>query len=371
MDYKEPVLFDKGGDLSKRWYVGYYYRNPESGKYELFQLWISLKNRTVTARKKQARELIEEYTERLQEGWSPFNAHKLDTPLIQALDNYLKVLEPFVRKRTLQTKRSHCRHIKRWLEETSRVPLISRHFSKDLAQAFLQEVSARSNWSNTTYNKSVEHFRSIFSYLKDLGYTTHNPFKKVRKVPVFKRSVRTWDDQEVERVKEVVQREDPGLWIVIILIYYTAIRPWEISNLRVCDIDFDRKLIFTDSTWSKTRKDDLVHVPDPVINELKRQGIDKLPGKYYVVGKNLKPGTEKEHSVRFSDRFRELRPKIGTERKMYELKHTSARRLLEGGASLYDLQFHFRHSNIATTAIYAQAFSPRVSKEFKEGFKEM
>jgi len=38
--YKPAKLFDKQGDLSKRWYVGYYYLHPESGKYQLFVISI-------------------------------------------------------------------------------------------------------------------------------------------------------------------------------------------------------------------------------------------------------------------------------------------------------------------------------------------
>jgi hypothetical protein len=31
-DYSEPKIYDAGGDLTKRWYVYYSYRDPETGK---------------------------------------------------------------------------------------------------------------------------------------------------------------------------------------------------------------------------------------------------------------------------------------------------------------------------------------------------
>jgi hypothetical protein len=30
--FSEPKIYDAKGDLSKRWYVYFYYRNPETGK---------------------------------------------------------------------------------------------------------------------------------------------------------------------------------------------------------------------------------------------------------------------------------------------------------------------------------------------------
>ena len=48
--FKNARLFDKGGNLSKRWYVGYYFKHPEPGKFVLFQIWISSKLKTRMAR---------------------------------------------------------------------------------------------------------------------------------------------------------------------------------------------------------------------------------------------------------------------------------------------------------------------------------
>ena len=74
--YKKARLLDKNGDLSKRWYVGYYYKHPETNKYKLFQHFISSKLLTKMDRFRSVSELIEKYNRKLMQVWNPFSSSK-------------------------------------------------------------------------------------------------------------------------------------------------------------------------------------------------------------------------------------------------------------------------------------------------------
>ncbi len=76
--YSEPKIYDAGGDLSKRWYVYYSFRNPETDKLER---QVPIYNKvnffeTLKERKAAIKILREAVSAILKNGYNPFNDEK-------------------------------------------------------------------------------------------------------------------------------------------------------------------------------------------------------------------------------------------------------------------------------------------------------
>ena len=68
-----PEIYDSGGDLSKKWFVAYFARNPKTQEMERFKIFKGINTFNTLKSRRAAAEKVKEYwTEKLKAGWSPF-----------------------------------------------------------------------------------------------------------------------------------------------------------------------------------------------------------------------------------------------------------------------------------------------------------
>jgi hypothetical protein len=68
-----PIICDAGGDLSKNWFVEFYFRNPKNGKFERQKIYKGINiYHTNFERRKAATEICNCYTDKIRNGWSPY-----------------------------------------------------------------------------------------------------------------------------------------------------------------------------------------------------------------------------------------------------------------------------------------------------------
>ena len=68
MNYKSAKLNDANGDLDHRWFVFYYFRDPDTGKWVRFRTWISAQLITRSLRYDRAKEIQKEINIKLLQG---------------------------------------------------------------------------------------------------------------------------------------------------------------------------------------------------------------------------------------------------------------------------------------------------------------
>ncbi len=98
-----PKLHDYGGDLSKKWFVFYSYRDPASGKMNRFKVYDGMSvTKTRIQRINQADKIIEEFTKKILNGWTPYQ----DSSMVIYSDNlmYHKAAENYSRIRKSNKK---------------------------------------------------------------------------------------------------------------------------------------------------------------------------------------------------------------------------------------------------------------------------
>jgi len=137
--------------------------------------------------------------------------------------------------------------------------------------------------------------------------------------------------------------------IVLTLIYSSGLRAQEVVNLKLSDIDFERKTIHI--RQSKYKKDRIVPLADNMAKGLKKYLQAEHPHLWLFNGHE----PDGRYSVRgLSWVMRESLKKttIRKEVTLHSLRHTYATHLLEEGLNIVTLKELLGHAHIATTMIY-------------------
>ena len=137
--------------------------------------------------------------------------------------------------------------------------------------------------------------------------------------------------------------------IVLTLIYSAGLRGQEVVNLKLSDIDFERKTIHI--RQSKYKKDRIVPLSDLMAKGLKKYISAEHPHVWLFNGKE----PDGRYSVRgLSWVMRETLRKTSVKKdvNLHSLRHSYATHLLEEGLNIVTLKELLGHAEITTTMIY-------------------
>lgn len=157
--------------------------------------------------------------------------------------------------------------------------------------------------------------------------------------------------------------------ILIGIIYGCGLRCMEVCNLKLSDIDFDRRTLHV--VQSKGNKDRLLPLSEHLIRGIKNYIATMHPKQFLFEGKQGTQGDDFDN--RYSARgvqwvVKEVAQKAGILKDVHThmLRHSYATHLLEDGLDILTLQHLLGHEQIDTTMEYLhlcqlphkQAFSP-------------
>jgi integrase/recombinase XerD len=137
--------------------------------------------------------------------------------------------------------------------------------------------------------------------------------------------------------------------IVLTLIYSAGLRSQEVINMKISDIDFERKTIHI--RQSKYKKDRIVPLSDYMAKGLQKYISVEHPYIWLFNGKE----PDGRYSVRgISWVMRETLKKtsISKDVNLHSLRHSYATHLLEEGVNIVTLKELLGHAEITTTMIY-------------------
>ncbi len=182
-------------------------------------------------------------------------------------------------------------------------------------------------------------------YFRLLGHT-----KRAVNLPSLKRDTKLPVILNRKELKELFAA--PSLLkhrIVLTLIYSAGLRGQEVINLKISDIDFERKTIHI--RQSKYKKDRIVPLSEFMSRGLKKYLNAEHPHIYLFNGKE----PDRRYSVKgLSWVMRETLKKTTIQKSvnLHSLRHSYATHLLEDGVNIVSLKELLGHSQITTTLIY-------------------
>lgn len=137
--------------------------------------------------------------------------------------------------------------------------------------------------------------------------------------------------------------------IVLTLIYSAGLRGQEVINLKISDIDFERKTIHI--RQSKYKKDRIVPLSDYMAKGLKAYMAAENPHVWLFNGKEL-DGRYSIKGLSWVMREALKKTRIAKDVSLHSLRHSYATHLLEDGLNIVTLKDLLGHADITTTMIY-------------------
>ncbi len=370
-NFKKAKLFDAGGDLSKRWFVYYSFRSPETGKFQRFQHWVPQKILTGSGRRDKAHLMINSINQKLRQGFNPFaHMEKKYTFLSVAMAYVLKIKVNSTRLRTHHTYSSMLNIFDRWLEKKNMKNFPVDDFSYYHAQEFMDYTLEVLKNSNRTYNNRLTAMKTIFKVLVKREWIFQNPFDRIEFLEEEEPEIKAFTTEELMKMQQHLPRWNFDLYVCACLIFYCFIRPQELVRLRVSNFNLAKRQIIIPGKVSKNKKQEVVQIPDSLMPVLMKLKLD-CPGDYFVFGKDQKRGEKEYAPTRIAEAWREFADYYGIEKTIYSLKHTGVGMAIESGINIRDLQLHLRHSSLEMTQIYLDKFNKRPSEKLTANFPDL
>ncbi len=151
--------------------------------------------------------------------------------------------------------------------------------------------------------------------------------------------------------------------VLLSLIYSAGLRSQEVCNLKLADLDFDRKMIHIRKT--KYNKDRYVPLSEVMIKGLKKYQLAYRPKQYLFNGKSMASKLS-NHGVQWAMKQAVKRSGILKSVTVHSLRHSYATHLLEFGLDIDTVRKLLGHAHLSTTLVYlhvarlktVEAFSP-------------
>jgi integrase len=344
---KKPVLRDKQGDIAKRWAVEYTIFDLKTKQEKRILEWIpkrlSLEQRYVYGKKK-IKEVLDKYEDR---------------PIPNSVDIIQEILIEIVQNKNLREKSKStyrtcvfqlCSFLK-----NSKITEINQ-IDSDLVYNFVKALVPV--YHTNTAKNTINHLKAIFTEAHRQKIVENNPFKGLTLPFIHQDSDfnTPFSDYEKKLIEEYLIENNIPLYLFTRFVFYAYIRPKELINIKVGDVDLKTKTIKVKGEISKTKKSESIPLLKPLYNLIVEHQLLSNPSGFYLFGKGLKPSLKKlpinfattEHAkvLKVLGLYRER------ETTLYAWKHTGNIHAYLNGMDIKTIQRINRHSNLATTEIY-------------------
>jgi|GEM_PF-1091753 len=368
-NYSEPKLYiANGGDLSQKWFVYYTFFNPAKGNMQRVRHYKPINEyHTTDERVSIGKAIIAELS--LKRGFNPFNTPenlyfpatafvklpKVKKDKSKTVDYYLDlaytIREAELRPKSKDKYKSHIRKFCYWLDENGYAKIDILDLTKEICQAFLNNITAK---SATTRNGYLAVLKVLFNVLISDDIISKNPFAKIKKLRENRTGAIPFNPMQTQIIKNYLVDSNPQLWVLLQLQFYCFIRPGEARCLRIENIDFYANTIIVPANISKNKRTQTVVIPKQFVDILKKHCSHCTNIEYYLFGKTNEPGPTQVTRDCFNKQHRAMLKELNiiTKHKLYSWKHTGAKQAALGGVNIKQLQLQLRHSNLETMDIY-------------------
>ena len=395
--YRLPLLHSAGGDFSKRWFIELAYRDPKTGKMvrkRYFEGFAEL--RTRKARLALAEELIKKYTQKLVSGWIPPDdaeqvAYVDELEYHQAAQVYgrrreanknirfyasefITLIKNTKAKKTFESYRGKIRELIAWLEKNKMVDRDLSTFDNRILNQYFDHIIVDLKRAGATVGKYRQTINTFFEFLIDRKILRENPMPRITVPEVGEDFAAVpFLDDDMFLLMNVIQKEDPQLYLAAMLQYFCFIRPGdELLKLKVGQINLAKRTIFIPKDIAKKRVARTVDIPQQLYDLLTEEGIHRLNKDLFVISKFGRPGINGIGQNTLRMRFNAYRDrlKLSPHYKWYSFKHTGAGKLLESGATIVELMRQLGHTDIASTYQYIKRHFGERSEHIRTKFPD-
>ncbi|SFZ91336.1 Site-specific recombinase XerD [Flaviramulus basaltis] len=358
--FSSPKIYTANGNLSKRWYVYFSFRDPNTGKLKRLTPFYGTANTYKT--KEERMEVLTVYRKvllkLLKQGYNPFKDNTalyqklqgktITTPstteestqqkeakqslnqprevpnlsLRAAFDYGLKLKEKLVGVRTLKAYRNKIDLLLKWLDKNHPNIKTIDALNKQLVLQFLNHVLDKTSPRNR--NNYRADLGSIMQVLEDNEVIGQN---YVKNIPILKSKPernKTYTLETQEAIFKHLKEKDPILLLYIKFISYGFMRPIEVCRLKVGNINLQSKTL---QFKAKNSQFKTKIIPQILLDDL--PDLSKLNPEHTLFTPNKIGGEWETNETNkrdyFSKRFKKVVKdhfKLGKDYGLYSFRHT-------------------------------------------------
>lgn len=391
-----PKLYDANGNIRKKWFVYFSYRNPVDNKMTRFRIFEGFGTLyTKKERYAHAEKLIANYTQKLNSGWNPFEEERngaiYDDNLRYAtmarvfktarsgnktFNYYSNLFLPEVKgmaEKTYTNYLSKYRIFDTWLLKNGYAGNDIASISPEMVRQFFYFLINDEKLAKITITKYKHMMERLFDWCVDHKYLKVSPMQNI---PTTSRkndqAPRPINEADIDKLVKKISETDRQLWLTVQLEYYCFLRPGlEIRLARIKWFDLARGIISVPANVVKTDEPKMVIIPqtfrDELVNDWK---LHLFPPDYYLIGKNGMPGPEPLGQNNLRNRFNIIRDalELPKEYKLYSWKHTGNARAADAGIPAYHRQKQNGHASMRSLEEYLKNKIGFKSDELKYSF---
>ncbi|MEO1260575.1 MAG: tyrosine-type recombinase/integrase [Bacteroidota bacterium] len=337
---KTFVLNDKGGDISKRWFIETYAR----GKRQRFAEGIN-KYSTIQERRQAAVRLIARLQKELRQETKNKNVYEL----ITAYERWA----PTVKKSSRQSYKTKLDTLRKWLRGRKITPALMQDFFADYAKTHAK---------STTYDT----FIMLQLFFKKAGMQKMLDGLSIKNGE--SKPLKYFQSHQQKQLSEYMRGHDPETWLYCQFVYYCFLRPRaELRFLKVGDIFFDEQKIRVPGEHAKNNKTQFVKIPRqfaPHLEHLKQRG----PNEYIFPGRYSKEQPIGRNTI--GRKFRAILDKFdyGSDYGVYSWKHTGVVNCANAGVPMPKLMQQLRHHSLDQTYQYMRQLGIEDMEDLAELF---
>lgn len=411
-DYSEPKIYDAGGDLKKRWYVYYSYRDPKTNKLKRQPPIYKGANRFKT--KAERYEILMAYKlalkKLLSKGYNPYENFKVtdakiekeekevskenniafkvtDYTTIEALEFAVEQKESYWSDRAKITINGHYKRFVRWLKENDLDTIDIKALKRREIAVFLNSLKKYNKQRELTDEpvsaKTRNSYRTslslLFNQLVSDDILEYNPVKAIQKLKERPKTHKAYTDQQVGEMRKYMDKNDPYLRKFTQFIAYAFLRNVEVCRLKVKDIDLKNRRLYVQT---KTEAQEIVPIIDNLAGVIEKMELHKYKSTDYVFTDKEKCGewnvTEKAKTYYFYRRYADMKEalKLDNDQTLYSFKHTAASNLYNSLASegkadeqvLTELMSFTRHKTKSQLRKYLRGIGASLAKDYSNKY---
>ncbi|MBC8755854.1 tyrosine-type recombinase/integrase [Kordia sp. YSTF-M3] len=411
-EYSDPKIYDADGDLSKRWYVYYSFRDPNTEKLKRQPPIYKGANRFKT--KAERLEILMAYKSALKkllsEGYSPYENYKvtqakieklekvkkaqLDTQIqpnnynaVEALDFAFKQKLPYLSDRAKVSIKSHLKRFKAWLEQQKLDKIDIKTLKRREISIFLNSLKKIDKQHKLTDEaigaKTRNGYRTslslIFGQLVSDDIVEYNIITAIKKLKENPKKHKSYSDSQIKVMREYMDKNDPYLRKFTQFIAYAFLRNVEVCRLKVGDIDLENRRLYVQT---KTEAKEVVPIIGSLAKVIEQMELHKYKSTDFIFSDSETCGqwnvSEKTKTNHFYDRFAIMKKELelDEDQTLYSFKHTAASNLYNSLASegkaneqvLMELMGFTRHKTKSQLKKYLRGIGASLAKDYSNKY---
>lgn len=328
--YSTPNIYDANGDLSKRWYVYYSFRNPETDKLERqTHIYAGVnKFKNLRERKNAIKILAQAVENILENGYNPYEDEEIVATendkkynIEEAVAFSLELKQNTLKENSFRDFRVRIKAFEKWLLANGFENRYITSVDKKTTITFLNNVLSTTSAKNRNNTRAI--LSMFFQSLEDNDIIPDNFVKKINVLKSNPERNKTYSSKQEVDIFNYLKSNDELLLLFIQFISYNHLRPVEVVRLQIKDVNVKDRRIYV---RAKNKAVKVKIIPEILLSTL--PDLEKFhPESYFFTPNGIGhewATNETDKRDYFSKRFKKVKDSLGLGKDygLYSFRHT-------------------------------------------------